>query len=137
MDSRTRRSLGAQRRGCDLNNKRFLSAAAQADGMGSLTNQELGATRKCVFVCVCVVRSRAHTCMPACVNVCVSRVCFRGGLRGTQEVRGGGGCRGGRVTPSTTSVHIPARAGVQPLVPSPLGFPPMDKEVIERLRLAS
>lgn len=64
MDSRTLRSLGAQRRGCDLNNKRFLSAAAQADGMGSLTSQELGAIRKCVCVCVCVLCARApiHAC---------------------------------------------------------------------------
>lgn len=64
MDSGTLRSLGAQRRGCDLNNKRSLSAAAQADGMGSLTSQELGATRKCVCVCVLCARARApiHAC---------------------------------------------------------------------------
>lgn len=137
MDSGTLRSLGAQRRGCDLNNKRSLSAAAQADGMGSLMSQELGATRKCV--CLCVVRSRARPYIHAsmCECMCMYAACFRGGLRGTQEVRGGGGRRGGRDTPSTTNVHIPARAGVQPLVPSPLGFPPMDKEVIERLQLAS
>lgn len=69
MDSGTLRSLGAPRRGCDLNNKRSLSAAAQADGMGSLMSQELGATRKCV--CVCVLCARAHTYMQAYVNVCV------------------------------------------------------------------
>lgn len=88
MDSRGRRACGqGARRGCDLNNKRALLRSPPGLGPGSLSPQR--------------GRRASGKCMRACAR-------WGGGIRGTQEVSGGGGCKAGART-APTPPRAPSR----------------------------